>query len=66
MLVIWEASWEASLERMEQATTGRDTPQALPRAIFDGTKTYGTFYSEESATKSKRDGVTLSSQRRGK
>lgn len=27
-------SWEASLVVMEQAITGRETPQALPRAIL--------------------------------
>jgi len=29
---------------MEAAITGRETPQARPRACLDGTKTYGTFY----------------------
>ena len=40
-------SCEASLDRMLQLTTGRDTPHALPKATFDGTKTYGTFLTSE-------------------
>lgn len=32
------------------AITGRVTPQALPRAAFDGTKTYGTFCGQEMET----------------
>lgn len=44
-------NWEPSCVITEHAMTGRDTPQARPKATFDSTKTYGTF---------------LSSQRRGK
>lgn len=29
----------------EAAITGLETPQALPKAVLDGTKTYGTFLS---------------------
>jgi len=32
---------------MEAAITGRETPQARPRACLDGTKTYGTFLSSQ-------------------
>lgn len=31
---------------MEQAITGRETPQARPSASFEGTNTYGTFCME--------------------
>jgi hypothetical protein len=30
---------------IEAAMTGRETPQARPRAVLLGTKTYGTFLS---------------------
>lgn len=36
-------SCDASLDVIEQAITGRETPHARPSATFDGTKTYGTF-----------------------
>ena len=36
-------SWLPSLLVTEQAMTGLVTPQARPRACFEGTKTYGTF-----------------------
>lgn len=31
--------------------TGLETPQALPRAVLDGTKTYGTFLSSHKSGK---------------
>ena len=51
MAWIWPFRLLPSLEVTEQLMTGRDTPQARPRATFEGTNTYGTF---------------LSSQRRGR
>lgn len=42
-VMIWAFSWLPSLVVTEQAITGRDTPQARPRAALEGTKTYGTF-----------------------
>ena len=33
------ARLDPSLEVMEQAITGRETPQARPRATFEGTNT---------------------------
>ena len=44
-LLICSFSWDPSLEVMEQEITGRDTPQARPRACLEWTKTYGTFLS---------------------
>ena len=38
-------SCEPSLEVMEPAMTGRETPHARPKAVFDLTKMYGTFLS---------------------
>lgn len=35
----WGLSWEASLEVMEAAMTGLETPAALPSAVLEGTKT---------------------------
>ena len=49
MVWIWLCSSRFSLVVMLQATTGRDTPHARPSAIFDGTKTYGTFLSSHSS-----------------
>ena len=40
---IWLCSSRASLVVTLAATTARDTPQARPSAILDGTNTYGTF-----------------------
>jgi hypothetical protein len=39
MLLIWDLSWEPSFVVIETAITGRDTPEARPRAAFDATKT---------------------------
>lgn len=36
---IWTLSSRASLVVMLAAMTGRETPQARPRAVFEGTKT---------------------------
>lgn len=36
---------------MEAAMTGLETPQALPRAVLEGTKTYGTFLSSHNKGK---------------
>ncbi len=36
---IWLWSSRASLVVTEAETTGRETPQALPRAVLEGTKT---------------------------
>ena len=44
MFWICEVSWDASLDRMEQLTTGRETPQARPNATLEGTNTYRTFW----------------------
>jgi len=33
---------------IETEITGRETPQARPKACFEGTKTYGTFCEETS------------------
>jgi hypothetical protein len=45
------ADCKAMVKNTHAAMTGRETPQARPRAVLEGTKTYGTF---------------LSSQRRGR
>lgn len=42
-------SWEPSLMVTEVAMTGRDTPQARPRACLERTNTYGTFLSSQSS-----------------
>jgi hypothetical protein len=43
--VIWPFNCDASLDKIEAAMTGRDTPHARPNACLDGTYTYGTFLS---------------------
>ena len=44
MLSMLPLSCDCSLDKIEQETTGLETPQALPKATLDVTKTYGTFY----------------------
>lgn len=39
---------DVSFDKIEAVITGRETPQARPRAVLLGTKTYGTFYEETS------------------
>src|ERR1035437_3225764 len=53
--------WDCSFASMAQAIIGLETPQALPKATFELTKMYGTFYFFLSG-----QGNTLSSQRRGR
>ena len=45
---------------IEAAITGLETPQALPKATLDGTKTYGTFLSSHSNGKCNR--ISIGSQ----
>lgn len=42
-------SWDPSFMVTEVAMTGRDTPQARPRACLERTNTYGTFLSSQSS-----------------
>lgn len=41
-------SWDPSFMVTEVAMTGRETPQARPRACLERTNTYGTFLSSQS------------------
>ncbi len=42
---------------IEQAITDLETPQALPKADLDGTKTYGTFLSSHNKGKCNKTSI---------
>lgn len=48
---------------METAITGRETPQARPRAVLEGTKTYGTWWSANVLTSSAAHVLVLAKKR---